>query len=216
MRAPALVLPPLVLLLLPGCGVTLSKDCQTTSTTNLGDDEVSALGFSAADLLSVGAGLRTVPGTLEDGTAVTATLDGVRGDGEATFTETEIVTTRVPNGMLWGETSYDMAIICRNTLSVPITLSVSSDDGAIDYSEAGTVSANDGSLLDFVSLDSSVAPADASGLPTVEERGIEEAFAQADIVDGGTLVTGSVGWQGSTETSSWARYMLQFESPTTP
>lgn len=216
MRSLALVAPALLLLLLPACGVTLSDECQTVSTTSLGDDEVSALGFSAADVLAVGAVTRTAPGTLEDGTAVTATLDAERADGEATFTETEIVTTKHPNGTLWGETQNDMQIICRNTLSVPITMTVSSDDGIIDYSEMGTVSADHLGLLDAVTLDSSVAPTDASGVPTVDEEGIEEAFAQADIVDGGTLVSGSVGWQGSTDTSSWARYLLEFRSPSTP
>lgn len=206
----------MLLLLLAACGVSLSSDCEITNTTSLADDEVTALGISADDVLAVGAGTRTVPGTLEDGTPITATLDAVRAAGDATFTETELVTTKHPNGMLFGETQNSMGIICRNTLSVPITMSVSSDDGSIDYSEAGTVFANDGDLLDFVSLDSSVAPADASGMPTVDEVGIEEAFAQADIVDGGTLVTGNAGWQGSTDTSSWARYMIEFETPSRP
>jgi hypothetical protein len=201
-----------MLLLLAGCGVMLSQECEVTATTALADDEVSALGITADDVLAIGAGPRTVPGTLEDGTAVNATVAATRGTGDATYTETELVTKRHPNGTLWGTSQTTMYITCHNTLAVPITLSVSSDDGTIDYSEAGTASANDTDLLDAVTLDSSVAPGDASGLPTVVEDGIEEAFAQADVVDGGTLVTGNVGWQGSTATSSWARYLLDFET----
>lgn len=216
MRAIDFVPPALLLALLPACGVTLSEDCQTTATTSLADDDLSALGFSAADVLTIGAVARTVPGMLEDGTAVTATLDAVRAGGEATLTEREIVSTPHPNGMLWGETSYNMIIDCRDTLSVPVTMSVSSDDGVIGYSEMGTVSVDDLNLLDFLTLESSVARADASGLPTVDKAGVEEAFAQAVIVDGGTVVSGSVGWQGSTDTSNWARYLLEFESPSTP
>ncbi len=202
----------LLLLLLAGCGVFLSSECEVTATTTLADDEVSALGITADDVLAVGAGPRTVPGTLEDGTAVNATIEATRAEGDATYTETELVEKRRPSGTLWGTSQTTMYVECRNTLSVPITLSVSSDDGTIDYSEAGTASANDGELLDAVTLDSSVAPENASGLPTVEEDGIEEAFAQAAVVDEGTLVTGNVGWQGSTETSSWARYLLDFET----
>lgn len=202
----------MLLLLLAACGVSISQECEVSSSTTLADDEVSALGITADDVLAIGAGPRAVPGTLEDGTAVNATIEATRADGDATYTETELVSKRHPNGTLWGTSQNLMYVVCRNSLSVPITLSVSSDDGTIDYSEAGTASANDGDLLDAVTLDSSVAPEDASGLPTVEEDGIEEAFAQAAVVDGGTLVTGSVGWQGSTATSSWARYLLEFES----
>lgn len=215
MKLPFSMLRSASLLLLAGCGFTTGSECVEVESISLADDEDSPLGFSADDVLGTIGAARTVVGHLGgdgmEGDAVDVTIGVTRGEGAAVFTRTELATTHTPNGRLFGETEYDMLVICHDSLAVPVDLAVTTADGTIRFEEP-TDAVPAGDTLDFVHVSATVPIDEAEGLPENDNPNVEEVFASAGFYEGGAVTSGQVGWSGRSDTSSFAVSAVTWDS----
>lgn len=195
----------MLLLLLLACGVTVSSECVPAGSTPLADDEASPAGFTAAEVLAFAVGTHETVGTYEDERTVGTLVELARGEGDATWEETEEVETRTPNGQLWGESVLSIEIRCVDVLVIPADIVVRTQDGVVDVHEAGTVAATN---LDDVDFDLELPADQLDGVPPVDgaETGFVQAFFESDL----GMTGGRLGWSGTDENSSWARYMLDW------
>lgn len=195
----------MMLLLLLACGVTVSSECVPAGSTPLADDEASPAGFSAAEVLTFTVGTHETVGTYEDESTVGTLVELARGEGDATWEETEEVEIRTPNGQLWGQTFLTMEVICRDLLVIPADLVVRTQDGVVDVHEAGPLAATG---LDDVDFDLDLPADQLDGVPPVD--GAERGFVQASFESDLGMTGGRLGWSGTDESSSWARYLLDW------
>ncbi len=123
--------------------------CLPVTTRALAEDEPSALGFSAHEVLASLGEVRREKLTYADGSATTLTVRFTYGDGPIEFQDREYVS----NGS-GADVETQVAATCNDVVSIDGQLSFETDDGAFD--EAWPVSllaetANSGSL--FYDLD---------------------------------------------------------------
>lgn len=195
----------MLLLTLLACGVTVSSECVPAGSTPLTDEESSPGGFSASEVLAFTAGTHETVGTYEDGVTVGAIVEVTRAAGDATWEESDEVETRTPNGTLWGESHLSMEILCLDVLSVPTAIVVRTQDAVVDLAEAGALTATG---LDDVDIDLELSADEMEGVPPVD--GAEGGFVQAHFESDLGMTGGRLGWNGTDEDSSWARYILEW------
>jgi hypothetical protein len=145
-----------------------------------------------------------------EGDAVDVTIGVTRGEGAAVFTRTELQATHSPNGRLFGETEYDMLLICRDSFAVPVDLAVTTSDGTITF--AAQTDAVPEETLEIVRVQATVPIDDAEGLPENDNPSVEVVFAEAGFYEGGAVASGQVGWSGRSETSSFAESAVTWDS----
>jgi hypothetical protein len=184
----------------PG-GQTESAGCSPVTRTNLAWSERSTLGFSADELLStLGAGHQARL-TYADGTSTTLTLALARTSGQVEFQDREYTSDQSGRELAIGSE-------CPDVLSIPVTLSFTTKDGAFAEVWAVSLLANGSSTatgsvpidLDALMGDYSVTEVDPSAFDDVV------AFITLDFE--GTAWSGAVSGQalessgGSNGTSS--------------
>lgn len=102
----------------PGCDET---------RTELGDDEASALGFSADDVFAELTLPATLDGRIDGDVAVTVTLDLIRTDDPVAFVDRE--PSEPPDDV---EEIPTIDVQCDDTLEIPVQLTLTTDDGSFD------------------------------------------------------------------------------------
>lgn len=132
-----------------GGGAVLDGSSCDEDATELGPNEVSPLGFSAADVLVLAEGSReatltwipdevtSVETTLEPGT--TEVTLGVEATGAATFVDASPPSSGSSGGML------DLGWNCPDRVDVPVTVTLITADGAFDERLPGILSATSAS-----------------------------------------------------------------------
>ncbi|MEQ1570070.1 MAG: hypothetical protein ABMA64_30835 [Myxococcota bacterium] len=199
-----------------GCFGSVSRPSCSEDRTPVADDLVTSLG-TADDLLATTSGPRAEPAELEDGTAVTATVEVTRGDGSAEWVDREpdsIVTKT------WGpgHSVLTIAVFCVDSLEIPAVGSLATDDGSFDVALDGTLTTGGSAVAsDGPSFDAT-APFDESGFPAPDEPELDtfenqHAFLQVAYLGDGTT-SGRAGWSGDREdgdiSESRAHYQIEW------
>ncbi|MDP2307869.1 MAG: hypothetical protein Q8P18_17720 [Pseudomonadota bacterium] len=194
--------------LLSGCGYSVTPTCVEAESVELEDDEVSLLGFSAADLLTIVVGERTVPGRLENEERVDVRVNVQRGAGPAVFTHMEESSTRRANGQLFGEHRFDLALHCDDDFFVPTTFALTTSDGSLSFDEEAPAYGSP----DVVHVGVRIPVMEAEGLPAADNANLDEAYLTSSYSDGGGTLRGGLGWSGTNDTSDIERFAVTWDS----
>lgn len=141
----------LTFVLLSGCIQLHHQSCET-ETRELSEDEVIGdLAVSAADLMTLMEGAFSFAGSWPDGSPVAGTTSIARGDGPAVGTDSTKVDTVTNGGFGIGEEVPLVALICTDSVAVPVDITVATSDGAVDIAASGSATADDqGAMVDGV------------------------------------------------------------------
>lgn len=188
---------PLAALFTASCFGTVSRPTCSEHRAAIADDEPTALG-TAAELLAATSGPRVEAATLEDGGAVTATVEVARGDGPAEWVDREpdSIETRTWG---FGHSVLTIAVYCDDTLEIPAAGALATDDGAFDVVVDGALTTGGTLQSDGPGFDASV-PFAGSGYPLPDEPELDtfhdqRAFLQVVYRADGTT-GGQAGWEG--------------------
>ncbi|MFN7143984.1 MAG: hypothetical protein ACK4YP_09425 [Myxococcota bacterium] len=122
----------MLVLLLLGCFGTISHStCETVEVEVEEDDALGDLDFTVGDLVTAVTGVRTFPTSLADDTVVSAELVVTRADAPAVFFDATLGTSRSPR-VGFGDATLGMAVICEDSVAVPMDLDLTTADGAVD------------------------------------------------------------------------------------
>lgn len=193
-------------LLCAGCLGSVHRPSCALDAEVVADDEVTAIG-TVQDLLARAVGVWDEPAVLEDGTAVTATVEVARGVGDAELVHSEPYDEVTPRFGL-GDLHLDILVICSDFLRVPAVGSVATDAGDIDATLDGELTR---SVSDEIRVGDELwatAPFAGAGFPDPVDPDLAdfddpEAFLRVSFLDDGTT-TGLAGWSGHRETEEFS------------
>lgn len=196
----------MLFLLLTACGVTVRPSCETVASTPLAHDE-AALGVVPDDVAAFAQDLSapTYAGTYEDGTPVDVAMAFEVDPGSARLVEQQETSIETRNGQLFGRSVLLIAVSCDDYVAMDGTLAVTTPDGAVDVDEPVSVDVS----ADLAQLHAGfrVPAAEMEGLPEIDGDP-DEAFGDLQAEPDLGLGEGRLGWEASTDTESWARYLL--------
>jgi hypothetical protein len=187
--------------------------CFAVETRNLAWSEQSPLGFSADGLLNALGAEREARLQWANGSSTRLTLALERSDGAVAFEEREWVDA--PSGAESGGAQSAVAEIapvsCGNVVSVPVTLSLATNDGAFaEQLPLRLLAESTSRATAWISIDT----ADLTGSYSVTEvdpAAYDQVLAQFSLTFGGDAWTGSISGQavddgaGSADSASSAR-----------
>lgn len=206
----ALVLP------LAACGVTVGAECEIASETELDDAEVTSFGFSVDEVLAVVVGEHATGGTVANVGAADLVVGVARGEGPGRFVRNELVSLRVPNGELFGESHLMNMVTCDDYVTVPVELGVDSDDLTVFFHEAADATVSDGGPA-AVAIRAELDAAGVEGLPPPEQDHVREAFASVNFAHPDAteeaMLGGEVGWSGDLPNGVWAERIVEWDAP---
>lgn len=164
----------------PGCDET---------TTVLDIDEVSNLGFSGTELFDALGGIRTYTGEYDIGGTAETTETLTLGSGDVLLVER--VESQPPEGFTGAIPA--IAVICDDTVQVPVDVTVSTDDGTFEESATAVL---EGSTVDRATWSAEIAAGGLSGSfdeSTVDTSrydtwGYTLSGTRSDVGDSGELV----------------------------
>ncbi|GDX82489.1 hypothetical protein LBMAG42_43000 [Deltaproteobacteria bacterium] len=140
------------------------KTCAEADTT-VADDAVLDLGFTVMDLVA-SANLESVAVNTLQGQSLTIALSVLRAEGDAVLVDKTIETEIISEGGPGRSVTYEFNDGCRDEVTVPVTVALTDEAGAVNIQAEGTLyTADDGTMYTGVTLDAAFDPV-ASTLPS--------------------------------------------------
>lgn len=203
--APALPL----LVLVAGCGRTVSSTCEETAR-EVADDELLPTGATVAELAAAWFAPVQIPARWHDDRVTELSISAARADGTAEWVDLEAVTVETRGGPPFSKTHLLMQVTCHDHVRFPVDLSVVSEDGDLDVHDRATarVELVGPSEVEQARIELEAGPEGIAGMPA-----FHDTFGDARGDDGEPLapdasfvrvkwsapddVSATAGWSGS-------------------